>query len=87
MLMGLLVWINIATDMGYDKADQKEPRVEIDPNKTADDEVARKKKETDKDAGDRSTRDKKKAQPKRNDQDSKKTLNNEEITTRFRINF
>jgi hypothetical protein len=69
---GIIGMEQYATGTGYAKADKKEPRVEIDPNKTSDDAVAKKKKETDKDTGDRSTRDKKKAQPKRQDQDSKK---------------
>jgi len=69
---GIIGMTQYANAMGFDKADQKEPRVEIDPNKTSDDAAAKKKKEEDKDAGDRKSRDKKKAQPKRKDTDTRK---------------
>lgn len=69
---GIIDMDTYAQDMGYEKADQREPRVDIDPQKTSDDAVAKKKKETDKDTGDRKSRDKAKAQPKRKDNDSKK---------------
>jgi len=69
---GIIGMDQYATDMGYDKADQKEPRVEIDPNKTADDEVARKKRKPIKMLGTVLLGTRKRTQPKRNDQDYKK---------------
>lgn len=53
--------------MGYDKADQKEPRVPIDPNKIMADQKAKQDKEKGDQANDRKSRAKKKDQPKGKD--------------------
>jgi len=62
---GIIGQPQFAKEMGYDKPDQEEPR--LDPNEVLDPSKAKEKVEKDKDTSDRKTRDKNKPQPKRND--------------------
>jgi hypothetical protein len=68
---GIISQAQYANALGFEKPDQKEPRVPIDPNKIANDKVAKDKVEKDKDTSDRKSRDKVKPQPKRKDQKTK----------------
>ena len=67
---GIISQEDLAREMGYDKPDEKEPRIPLeDP---LGDSAAKKKREADKDSSDRGGRDKKAVNPKRNDQDPTK---------------
>lgn len=67
---GIISQNEFARLMGYEKADQKEPRVPVgDPNQAAADKA---KREADKDSSDRGSRDKGKINPSRGDQNPKK---------------
>jgi hypothetical protein len=68
---GIISQFQYARELGYDAPDQKEPRVEIDPNKIAEGEAKRKEHEKKSDTSDRRSRDKVKSQPRRNDQKTK----------------
>lgn len=76
---GIISQDQFARDMGYEVADQPEPRVlEEDGQDTSDDGTGdvdtgskKKKREADKDKSDRRSRDKNNPNPKRGDQDSK----------------
>lgn len=61
---GIIGQEQYADELGYPEPDQKEPRVPIDPEKIADDEVKRKEREKGKDKSDRVSRDKKAPQGK-----------------------
>ena len=68
---GLISQEQHAWEMGLDKADKKEPRVEIDPTKVMADQQAAEKKEKGDQANDRNSRAKKKDQPKGKDSKNK----------------
>lgn len=68
---GIISQETYSEEMGYGLPDQKEPRVEIDPNKVQGDYVKKKERESDKDKSDRKGRDKSKPQPKRKDTNTK----------------
>ena len=61
--------------MGYDKPDQKEPRIKPEESNQVSspgDNAKKQKREADKDTSDRKTRDKNNPNPKRADQDIRK---------------
>ncbi len=68
---GIISQEQYAKEVGYDAPDMKEPRVEIDPNKIAENEAKRKEHEKKSDTSDRRSRDKSKSQPRRKDQNTK----------------
>lgn len=68
---GIISQDQYAHNMGYEKPDMDEPRVEIDPVKIQTEVAEKKARETGKDASDRKVRDKNKPQPRRKDQSTK----------------
>lgn len=72
---GIISQNQFAREMGYERADQSEPRAPIDGENgvsSVTDNAKKQKREGDKDASDRKTRDKNKPVPKRADQDTRK---------------
>lgn len=70
---GIISQDTFAELLGYEKADQKEPReVKTEPGADGNDPKKKEDREKDKDDSDRRVRDKKKPQSKRKDQDTKK---------------
>ena len=72
---GIIGQEKFAWEMGYDKPDQKEPRIKPEESNqvsSPDDNAKKQKREADKDTSDRKTRDKNNPNPKRADQDTRK---------------
>ena len=72
---GIIGQEKFAWEMGYDKPDQKEPRIKPEESNQVSspgDNAKKQKREADKDTSDRKTRDKNNPNPKRADQDTRK---------------
>lgn len=68
---GIISQDQYAFEMGYEKPNEKEPRVPLNKLEDGDDGAKKQKREADKDKSDRSQRDKSKTVPKRKDGDTK----------------
>lgn len=68
---GIISQDQYAFEMGYEKPNEKEPRVPLNELEDGDDGAKKQKREADKDKSDRSQRDKSKTVPKRKDGDTK----------------